>query len=66
MMMMMMMMMMISTDLCWLCRQVRNDGIDNLLGAFTIAGHYEIPEVLLYFRSKAMRGNRTWKVLKLQ
>jgi lysophospholipase len=39
----------------------RNDAIDNLLGALTIAGHYEIPEVCLYFRNKLFRGNRTQK-----
>jgi L-asparaginase/Glu-tRNA(Gln) amidotransferase subunit D len=38
-----------------------NDGINNLLGAITVAGHYEVPEVLLYFNSKAMRGNRSTK-----
>jgi lysophospholipase len=38
-----------------------NDGISNLLGALAVATHYEIPEVLLYFNSKAMRGNRTIK-----
>jgi lysophospholipase len=39
----------------------RNDAIDNLLGALTIAGHYEIPEVCLYFRNKLLRGNRAQK-----
>ncbi len=42
--------------------QARNDAGDNLLGALTIAGHFEIPEVCLFFRSKLMRGNRTRKV----
>ena len=41
--------------------QLRNDAVDNLLGALTIAGHYEIPEVCLYFRSKLLRGNRAQK-----
>ena len=41
--------------------QLRNDAVDNLLGALTLAGHYEIPEVCLYFRSKLFRGNRTQK-----
>jgi lysophospholipase len=41
--------------------QARNDAVDNLLGALTIAGHYEIPEVCLYFRNKLFRGNRTRK-----
>lgn len=39
----------------------RNDALSNLLGAMTIAGHFEIPEVCLFFREKLMRGNRTWK-----
>eukprot|EP01121_Diplochlamys_sp_Union-15-3_P010648 TRINITY_DN3006_c0_g1_i5.p1 TRINITY_DN3006_c0_g1~~TRINITY_DN3006_c0_g1_i5.p1 ORF type:complete len:494 (+),score=59.87 TRINITY_DN3006_c0_g1_i5:53-1534(+) len=38
------------------------DAIDNLLGALTIAGHYDLPEVCLYFSQKLMRGNRTTKV----
>ena len=41
--------------------QTRNDAIDNLLGALTIAGHYEIPEVCLYFCNKLLRGNRARK-----
>jgi 60kDa lysophospholipase len=39
----------------------RNDAVDNLLGALTIAGHYEIPEVCLYFCDKLFRGNRAQK-----
>jgi lysophospholipase len=42
--------------------QVRNDGIDNLLGALLIAGHYDIPEVCLYFANKLLRGNRSVKL----
>lgn len=42
--------------------EVRNDAVSNLLGALTIAGHFEIPEVGLYFHNKLMRGNRTQKV----
>lgn len=38
-----------------------NDGIANLLGSLVVATHYETPEVLLFFNSKAMRGNRTTK-----
>ena len=41
---------------------VRNDAVENLLGALTLAGHYDIPEVGLYFRGKLFRGNRTQKV----
>jgi lysophospholipase len=39
-----------------------NDGEANLLGALTVAGTYRVPEVLLYFNSKAMRGNRCTKL----
>jgi lysophospholipase len=42
--------------------EIRNDAIDNLLGALTIAGHFDIPEVGLYFRNKLLRGNRTQKM----
>merc|ERR1719375_1307795 len=41
--------------------ELRNDGIENLLGALLVAGHFQLPEVTLYFRSCVMRGNRTWK-----
>lgn len=39
-----------------------NDAVDNLLGALTIAGHFQIPEVCLYFNHRLMRGNRCLKV----
>lgn len=39
-----------------------NDAGQNLLGAITIAGHFEIPEVCIYFGNKLLRGNRTTKV----
>ncbi|KAJ2159482.1 hypothetical protein GGF46_002978 [Coemansia sp. RSA 552] len=42
--------------------EVRNDGIENFLGALTIAGHFVIPEVSLYFNNKLFRGNRCIKV----
>jgi 60kDa lysophospholipase len=41
---------------------LRNDAVDNLLGALILAGHYAIPEVCLYFRNKLLRGNRAQKV----
>jgi lysophospholipase len=41
---------------------VRNDAMDNLLGAVTIAGQHLIPEVCVYFHNKLMRGNRVRKV----
>ncbi len=37
----------------------RGDALDNLLGALTIAGHYAIPEVCVYFAGRLLRGNRT-------
>ena len=39
----------------------RNDGVDNLLGALTVAGHFEIPEVCIYFHHQLYRGNRSRK-----
>ncbi|KAI8647158.1 asparaginase-domain-containing protein [Parasitella parasitica] len=42
--------------------EVRNDAVENLLGALTIAGHFVIPEVALYFGKKLYRGNRTSKI----
>ncbi|CAE6497657.1 unnamed protein product [Rhizoctonia solani] len=42
--------------------QLRNDGIENLLGALSIAGQYVIPEVCLYFNHTLFRGNRVSKV----
>ncbi|KAF7725023.1 hypothetical protein EC973_000516 [Apophysomyces ossiformis] len=42
--------------------EVRNDAVENLLGALTIAGHFVIPEVCLYFGQKLFRGNRTSKI----
>ncbi|KAH6579413.1 hypothetical protein BSLG_010535 [Batrachochytrium salamandrivorans] len=42
--------------------EVRNDAVENLLGALTIAGHFVIPEVGLFFDNKLFRGNRSSKV----
>jgi L-asparaginase/Glu-tRNA(Gln) amidotransferase subunit D len=39
-----------------------SDGSDNLFGALMIASHFKIPEVVIYFNHKLMRGNRTKKV----
>jgi 60kDa lysophospholipase len=36
--------------------------VENLLGALTIASHYNIPEVALFFNQKLFRGNRVSKV----
>lgn len=41
--------------------EIRNDAVNNLLCALTIAGHYIIPEVLVVFDNNVMRGNRTTK-----
>lgn len=41
---------------------LRNDALDNFLGALVIAGHYAIPEVCVYFHHKLLRGNRSTKV----
>ena len=42
--------------------EMRNDAYSNILGALTIAGHFNIPEVCLFFRDKLLRGNRTTRV----
>ncbi|KAF9484695.1 L-asparaginase [Pholiota conissans] len=42
--------------------QLRNDAVDNLMGALTIAGHYIIPECCLYFNHTLYRGNRVTKM----
>jgi lysophospholipase len=42
--------------------QVRTDAIDNVLGALTLAGGYDIPEVALFFHDTLYRGNRARKV----
>ncbi|KAF8643871.1 hypothetical protein AX16_008887 [Volvariella volvacea WC 439] len=41
--------------------QLRNDAVDNLMGALTIAGHYIIPECCVYFNHTLYRGNRVSK-----
>ncbi|KAF7295368.1 L-asparaginase [Mycena indigotica] len=42
--------------------QLRNDAVDNLMGALTIAGNYIIPETTLYFNHTLFRGNRVSKM----
>lgn len=42
--------------------EVRSDARENLLGALTLASHYDLPEVGLYFRDRLFRGNRSRKV----
>lgn len=41
--------------------QLRNDGLDNLLGALGLAAHFAIPEVCIYFHHTLLRGNRASK-----
>jgi lysophospholipase len=41
--------------------ELRNDAASNLLGALTLAGHYVIPEVTIFFGNCLYRGNRTVK-----
>jgi 60kDa lysophospholipase len=41
--------------------EMRNDAMNNLINALTIAGFYQIPEVCLLFGSGLFRGNRTIK-----
>ncbi|KAJ7172223.1 L-asparaginase [Mycena filopes] len=42
--------------------QLRNDAVDNLMGALTIAGNFIIPECCLYFNHTLFRGNRVSKI----
>lgn len=42
--------------------EIRNDAVENMLGALALAGQYNIPEVCLFFRSKLFRGNRSRKI----
>ena len=41
--------------------ELRNDAVDNLVGSLIVAGHFNIPEVVVFFSSKLMRGNRCTK-----
>ena len=41
--------------------ELRNDAIDNLLGSLIVAGTFLIPEVVIYFNNKILRGNRATK-----
>lgn len=43
-------------------KDMRSDGYRNLIGSLLIAGHYFIPEVMIYFNNKLLRGNRTTKI----
>lgn len=39
-----------------------SDARDNLLGALTLAGQYDLPEVGVFFHHRLLRGNRSRKV----
>jgi lysophospholipase len=41
--------------------ELKNDAVDNLLGSLLVAGHYNIPEVCVFFANKLLRGNRVTK-----
>ena len=41
--------------------ELKNDAVDNFLGALLIAGQYQIPEVTIFFGNKLLRGNRSTK-----
>lgn len=41
--------------------ELKNDAVDNLLGSLLVAGHFNIPEVLIFFSNKLLRGNRCTK-----
>ncbi|MGF1508258.1 MAG: asparaginase [Myxococcota bacterium] len=42
--------------------RLRNDAVDNLLDALTLAGLFDLPEVGVFFHHKLLRGNRSRKV----
>lgn len=42
--------------------EARSDGRENFLGALLIAGNYSIPEVLVFFGNKILRGCRSTKL----
>ena len=41
--------------------ELKNDAVDNFLGALLLAGQYQIPEVTIFFGNKLIRGNRSTK-----
>jgi len=42
--------------------ELKNDATDNLMGSLMIASQYSIPEVMVFFANKLIRGNRARKV----
>lgn len=41
--------------------ELRSDARENILASLILAGVYRIPEVMVYFANKLIRGNRTIK-----
>lgn len=41
--------------------ELKNDAVDNFLGSLLIAGQYQIPEVMIFFGNRLLRGNRSTK-----
>lgn len=41
--------------------ELRSDAVDNLLGSILVSGSFQIPEVVIYFDNKVLRGNRATK-----
>lgn len=42
--------------------ETRSDGRENFIGSLVLAGNYNIPEVMIYFGNRIMRGCRTTKI----
>ena len=43
-------------------QKLKNDGSLNLLSSLIIASYYRIPEVIIVFNNKILRGNRSTKI----
>lgn len=41
--------------------EMKNDALSNVDGSLIVAGHFNIPEVCIFFDNNLMRGNRTTK-----
>ena len=41
--------------------ELKTDAVDNFLGSLLIAGQYQIPEVMIFFGNRLLRGNRSTK-----
>ena len=42
--------------------EMKNDAVDNVLGSLLMASEYQIPEVMIFFGNRLIRGNRARKV----